>query len=156
MLHDQFTVRVCLEYFTIGHAPVFPTHDPTLLGLGWGVIATWWVGLALGVGLAIAARAGSRPRRDLQSLLRPVGKLLAVMAAAALMMGIAGWIAADAGWVRLWGEMAQRVPAEKQVPFMAAMWAHSASYVVGIVGGVETIISVWRSRSPNKKSDGPR
>ncbi|MBV8223051.1 MAG: hypothetical protein JO293_06785, partial [Candidatus Eremiobacteraeota bacterium] len=57
-LHDQITARVCVEYFTIGHPPLFPTDDPTLLGLGWGVVATWWVGLVLGAGLAVAARAG--------------------------------------------------------------------------------------------------
>ena len=57
--HDQVTVRICLEYFTIGHEPVFPTRNPTLLAIGWGIIATWWVGVLLGVPLAIVARAGS-------------------------------------------------------------------------------------------------
>jgi hypothetical protein len=70
ILHDQVTARVCLEYFTIGHPPVFATDSPTLLGLGWGIIATWWVGLFLGVPLAIAARAGRRPKRDVSSLMR--------------------------------------------------------------------------------------
>src|SRR5688500_10199748 len=63
ILHDQFTARVCVEYFTIGHPPVFDTEDPTLLGLGWGVIATWWVGLIMGLPLAVAARLGKRPQR---------------------------------------------------------------------------------------------
>jgi len=57
VVHDQVTVRVCVEYFTVGHPPVFPTDDPTLLGLGWGVLATWWVGVLLGLGLAVAAAA---------------------------------------------------------------------------------------------------
>jgi len=61
IVHDQITVRICLEYFTVGHPPVFPTSDPTLLALGWGVIATWWVGLLLGILLACAAR---RERHD--------------------------------------------------------------------------------------------
>jgi hypothetical protein len=39
--HDQVTARICIEYFTIGHAPVFRTTSPTLLALGWGVIASW-------------------------------------------------------------------------------------------------------------------
>ena len=50
IVHDQITARICVEYFTIGHPPVFETDDPTLLGLGWGVIATWWVGAGLGWG----------------------------------------------------------------------------------------------------------
>ncbi len=38
--HDQVTARVCVEYFTVGHPPVFQTDSPMLLGLGWGVLAT--------------------------------------------------------------------------------------------------------------------
>ena len=34
VVHDQITARICVEYFTIGHPPVFATDDPTLLGLG--------------------------------------------------------------------------------------------------------------------------
>jgi hypothetical protein len=68
ILHDQVTARVCVEYFTIGHPPVFPTADPTLLGLGWGALATWWVGLLLGVLLAVVSRGGSRPKRNAVSL----------------------------------------------------------------------------------------
>ena len=53
IMHDQITARVCVEYFTIGHPQlfVFPTDDPTLLGIGWGIVATWWVGLPLGIAL---------------------------------------------------------------------------------------------------------
>jgi hypothetical protein len=38
--HDQVTAHLCVEYFTIGHPPIFPTASPFLLALGWGVIAT--------------------------------------------------------------------------------------------------------------------
>ena len=69
VLHDQVTARVCLEYFTVFHPDIFHTQSPTLLALGWGVLATWWVSLTLGILLAIAARAGSRPRVTAQSLL---------------------------------------------------------------------------------------
>ena len=55
--------------------PVFGTESPTLLGIGWGILATWWVGLLLGVPLAFAARAGS-PKRDAQSIFKPIGVLL--------------------------------------------------------------------------------
>src|SRR3954463_16695995 len=79
ILHDQVTARVCVEYFTIGHPPVFPTESPTRLGIGWGIIATWWVGLLLGIPLAVAARAGRRPWRGVRSLVRPVLTLLLVM-----------------------------------------------------------------------------
>jgi hypothetical protein len=46
ILHDQVTARVCVEYFTVGHPPIFHTESPTLLAIVWGFVATWWVGLA--------------------------------------------------------------------------------------------------------------
>lgn len=35
VIHDQITVRICLEYFTIGHPRIFTTESPTLLAFGW-------------------------------------------------------------------------------------------------------------------------
>lgn len=146
IVHDQITARVCVEYFTIGHPPVFPTDDPTLLGIGWGIIATWWVGLLLGVPLAIVARGGSRPKRSLGSLVRPLFSLLAVMAASALVAGVVGWLLALQGLVYLVDPMAREVPADRHAVFLADLWAHSASYLVGLVGGVFVMVRVWRSR----------
>ena len=50
VLHDQITTRICLEYYMTGNHPrLLNTNSPTLHGLVWGVIATWWVGLGLGI-----------------------------------------------------------------------------------------------------------
>src|SRR3954452_13297134 len=117
ILHDQITARVCLEYFTIGHPRVFFTESPTLLGLGWGVIATWWVGLILGVPLALASLLGSRPQRSALSLVRPISILLVVMASCAVVAGVIGFILARRGVVVLLEPMASRVPGEKHVAF---------------------------------------
>lgn len=148
VLHDQVTARICLEYFTIGHPPVFdhPVTSPTVIGVVWGVIATWWVGLGLGVPLAIAARAGRRPPRDVRSLLAPVGVLMAVTACLAAVAGVVGYVAAQAGWVVLTEPLASRVPAEKHVGFLTDLWAHSASYLFGAAGGLVLIVHTWRSR----------
>src|SRR5947209_4895113 len=101
VVHDQVTARVCVEYFTIGHPPVFDTDDPTLLGLGWGVIATWWVGALLGVLLARAARSGKPPRRTIRSLVRPVVLLMLGTGVCALCAGLVGGYAAARGWIVL-------------------------------------------------------
>ena len=71
VIHDQFTARICLEYFTVFHPPIFDTQSPTLLALGWGTIATWWAGAILGFLFALAARVGSRPKLYARSLVRP-------------------------------------------------------------------------------------
>lgn len=146
ILHDQITARVCVEYFTIGHPPVFKTDSPTLLAFGWGVIATWWVGLILGIPLAIAARAGNRPRRNAGSLIRPIAILLGVMAICAVLAGMMGFILARHRVVFLIEPLASAVPREKHVAFLADLWAHLASYIVGFVGGVVLIANTWRSR----------
>lgn len=136
VLHDQVTVRVCLEYFTIGHPRVFDTESPTLLALGWGVIATWWVGLPLGLLLAAFARLGPEPKLTARELLPSVGVLLAVMGALALLAGIAGYVAAVQGKVRLVGSLAAEVPRDRHAVFLADLWAHSASYASGALGGL--------------------
>ncbi len=48
IIHDQITVRLCLEYFTVAHPPLFPTRSPTLLAICWGTVATVWAGMAAG------------------------------------------------------------------------------------------------------------
>lgn len=148
VVHDQVTARVCVEYFTIGHPPVFPTDDPTLLGLGWGVIATWWVGLILGLGLLAATRVGPRPARSAWSLVRPIAALLLVCGACAAVMGCVGHMLAETGAVVLLEPLASQVPADRHSRFLADLWAHSTSYAVGFVGGAVVWFRVWRSRRP--------
>lgn len=153
ILHDQVTARVCIEYFTIGHPPLFPGESPTLLGIGWGVIATWWVGLLLGVPLAVAARAGSRPKRGVRSLARPIVGLLLVMGACAALAGVTGYALGRGGSVHLLEPMASRVPVDRHDRFLTDMWAHSASYLVGFLGDIVVIARVWRSRG-RRGADG--
>ncbi len=155
VLHDQITARICVEYFTIGHPPIFGTTSPTLLGLGWGVIATCWLGALLGAVLAAAALLGRRPRRTPRSLVRPVALLMAVTAAFAILAGAGGFVAASRGWIILLEPLASRVPAESRIPFLAVLWAHSASYLVASVGGLVLVVQVWRSRRRLEGGQGP-
>ena len=146
IIHDQITARICVEYFTIGHPRVFPTDDPTLLGLVWGVIATWWVGVLLGIPLAAACRFGRWPKREPKTLWRPLFRLCTISFAIAAFAGFAGWIAASNGWVFLVGPVADRVPADRHVPFLIDLWIHSASYLVGFAGGIVVIVMVLLGR----------
>lgn len=146
ILHDQVTAHLCVEYFTIGHPPIFPTESPFLLALGWGVIATWWVGLPLGIGLAIAARTGRAPKLALAELRRPVLLLMLGCGALALLAGITGAIGAAMDWVWLVGWLADAVPPEKHVAFLADLWAHSASYAGGLIGGLGLMVVTWLRR----------
>jgi len=146
IVHDQVTARICVEYFTIGHPPVFHTDSPTLLALGWGVIATWWVGLPLGFFLACASRIGTWPRTGVRELLRPTLCLLLVMGLTAGLFGWRGFHRANAGTVHLPAALAASVPPEKHAVFIADWFAHSASYGVGALGGLALCFWMIRKR----------
>lgn len=152
IIHDQITVRLCVEYFTVFHPPVFPTRDPTLLGVGWGIIATWWVGLLLGIPLAIAARAGSAPKRNAKDLFRPIAKLMLISGCFAFVLGVAGYVSATMGWACMVEPWSSQISPEKHIWFLVDMWAHNAGYAVGFVGGIGLVRSVWRSRSIERET----
>ena len=97
IIHDQITARVCIEYFTVFHPPIFHTQSPTLLGIGWGIIATWWVGAFFSVPMILASRAGSRPTLRASELLPSIIWLLATMGACALLAGVTGYLLAREG-----------------------------------------------------------
>jgi hypothetical protein len=146
ILHDQVTARICVEYFTVGHPPLIASTSPTLLALAWGVVATWWVGLPLGLVLAVAARAGRRPRTDAATVAPRVLKLLAVMASCAFLAGLVGYLLAEHGPLTLVGEWGDVVPYARQSRFLADLWAHNASYLSGILGGVFVVVVTFQRR----------
>jgi hypothetical protein len=144
--HDLITAHVCVEYFTIGHPRIFATESPSLLALGWGVAATWWVGALLGLALAIAATRGPRSVRSAGSLVTPIATLLAGIGVVALIAGVAGYGLARVGAVILVEPLASKVPPDRHVAFLAVLWAHTASYGVAFVGGAVLVRRVWQSR----------
>jgi hypothetical protein len=146
IVHDQVTARICVEYFSVFHPPIFPTQSPTLLALGWGVIATWWVGAFLGVLLAFAARAGSRTTIVASELLVPITKLLVMMGVLAVVAGLAGFVLGSRGSIAPPEWIASVLPQARHARFMADWWAHIASYFVGFFGGIALCIMTFRSR----------
>ncbi|MFZ9915008.1 MAG: hypothetical protein ACO3IB_06670, partial [Phycisphaerales bacterium] len=73
--HDQVTVRIAPEYFTVLHPKIIESTSPTMLAFAWGFAATWWMGAGLGALVAVACRAGRRPK----FALRDVSRLLVVI-----------------------------------------------------------------------------
>jgi MYXO-CTERM domain-containing protein len=141
-IHDQFTARICVEYFTVFHPPVFATTSPTLLALGWGVIATWWMGAGLGLLLAVACRAGRSPKLTFGDVAKPIGVLLAVMAGCAIAFGILGYLFGQmpTGW-------AGRIGPHLHRRFVAVWWAHNASYATGFWGALALCGLAFRRRT---------
>ena len=151
IIHDQFTAHLCVEYFTIAHPPVFATEDPFLLGLGWGLIASWWIGLLLGIGLAAAAQGGAAQRRSLAELRRPILLLMLASGLAAALSGATGAGLVAAGLPPVLGGWEDVIPPEKHIAFSAALWAHTASYAVGALGGMVVILKTVRERLRDRR-----
>jgi hypothetical protein len=146
IVHDQVTAHLCVEYFTIAHPPLFPTQSPFWLAVGWGVIATWWVGLPLGILLGAVARAGPHTKLSLADVRPLIVRLLLVMAACAIVAGVLGAYVTATGIAQLPPYWAQVIPRDKQVAFATDSWAHLASYLSGVLGGLFVIGYALRRR----------
>lgn len=146
VLHDQITVRICLEYFTVGHFTPPDLRDPTLIALFWGVVATWWVGAGLGFLLACAARLGGRPKLGPLQLVLPIAWTVLASGASAVLGGLVGRWAAVQGLIQVAEGLIERVPESERVDFLTSQWAHNGSYLGGILMGLTVALRTWRRR----------
>lgn len=147
IVHDQVTAHLCVEYFTIAHPPVFATRSPFWLAVGWGIIATWWVGPALGALLALAARIGGRPKLALARLYSSVLLLLAVMGLCATAAGLAGYFLGSHGEIDLPPALQGVIAADHEPACMVDWFAHAASYAAGLLGGLVVSGATWYRRA---------
>jgi len=155
ILQDNVTARLCPAYFNVahpdlGHPEVFHHASPTVLAFAWGVAATWWVGFPLGGLMAVCARAGGWPKLDARALLRPVGKLLAVLIGGAVAGGLLGWLLGV-------GSLApQKIALEDRQGWGIDYGAHLAAYAVGPLGGLVLCAStVWKRRKLSRSLGKP-
>ena len=79
VLHDLITANLCVEYFTIAHPKVIESQNPFLLALVWGALATWWVGLILGVLIVCFNSIGKPARVVFPKIKRYVIRLLLIL-----------------------------------------------------------------------------
>ena len=148
IIHDQITARVCIEYFTVGHfSPTNLSWTPTVLGLYWGIVASWWVGLILGIPLALCAQAGPWPKRTAHELLRPLLTLL-ILTFACAMTGLV--ICRLTNFTAPPHLLPMVLNADQAARFSADLVTHNISYGVGLFGG--PWLSAWVLRERHKAS----
>ncbi|MEW4569468.1 hypothetical protein AB1L88_16505 [Tautonia sp. JC769] len=135
-----------VSHVALGHLPLLSSEPATLSGVGRGLLASWWVGLLLGVSLAFSARVGHRPKRDVRSLVRPIVGVLLVTYTSAFFASTAGFVLGDHAMAFLPDRLASRVPPDRSAFFLADLAGSAVGYIVGFVGGVVLIVWVWRSR----------
>jgi len=156
VLNDQVTARICPEYFSEGfhkrmrdqwHGPILGkvksilenTQSPTVVASIWGVLASWGVGLALGVPATIAARIGTAPQLGVKDLVKPLAATLGVTAAGAAIAGTYGrFVAAKDPQIRndFRRYAAGLTPEHALTGFITDAYAHNAAYGVGALAGL--------------------
>ena len=152
ILHDLITANICLEYFTIAHPKVIESQNPFLLALVWGALATWWVGLILGILIMCSNSIGKASAISFTVIKRYIIRLLVTMPITSALAGLIGYLLAKTNAIHLIGELAETIPFKKQDVFLAVGWAHVSSYIVGFVGGIVICTKIWMQRTaPNRK-----
>jgi hypothetical protein len=139
---DCVTANICIEYFSTGFhydnlgsmAPalndfLFRARNPFLYAMTWGVIATWWVGLPLGVPLSLSSRSNVRaPKADWRGALPKVGVALGSTFIVAMLSGLETYLArADVD------DLTRRYNADLSI--------HNAAYLWGTLFGLG--VSAW-------------
>lgn len=146
IIHDMITAHLCVEYFTIGHPKIIESESPVLLALLWGVIATWWVALPMGILIAGFSQFGKNPNLEFQDIMSLILKLLLIMFGIALIAGIIGYVLTDLKIIYLTPRFAELIDSSKHSKFLAAGWAHTSSYLSGIIGTIFICIIITKKR----------
>jgi hypothetical protein len=145
-LHDQVSVRLCPEYFTVLHNPIPGLTDPTLLGLAWGILASVGGGVAMGYAAGLAATVGPRPQLSARELVLPMLAVLGWVAVVTAITGLSVARHADMFDVRLDPFLATIVPPERHHGLLVVACYHLAAYASAIVGSVAMCVWVGTER----------
>lgn len=146
LIQDQITIRICPEYFTVWHPNPLQIDNITLLALYWGVAATWWVGLILGVIIGAIASEGGMPRATFCEVRK---RLVRLMLAAAVCTITAGIVAEVTGFTvspRIAGPAILRLNAAELHAFSVDWAAHNMAYLSAFMGAVVVAFLTWLSR----------
>jgi hypothetical protein len=147
MIHDLITANICVAYFTIGHPKIIESESPIVLAFLWGTIATWWVGLIMGVILSLFNSIGKQVKLELKSIIKMILKLLLYMLVLALIAGIIGFTLTELNVIHLVPRLAKLIDSNQHSRFLAVGWAHFSSYISGIIGTWIIAFEIKKRRS---------
>jgi len=147
LVHDQITIRICPEYFTIWHPHVVDTNDLTVLALVWGFIATWWMGAILGTVIGASAILGRRPLPPFRCIVRWIVAILAGSAACATVTGLVFWILRINIPYAVFDSRMSATSLEVQRRFTIDLAIHNASYNASAIGAIVAGLFILRYRS---------
>ena len=146
LIHDQITIRICPEYFTVWHPQVSDTTNLTMLALIWGVIATWWMGTFLGIVLGVFAVAGPLPLPTTRTIIWTLARILIWTAACAILAGLIAWVSHLTVPFFIMGPELSRLDEDFHRRFAIDLIVHNTSYDVGPIATIVFGILLLRDR----------
>lgn len=146
IIHDMITAHLCVDYFTIGHPKIIESESPMLLALTWGIIATWWVALPMGLLIAGFNQLGKKPSMEYRKVMMMLLKLILIMFGIALFAGLVGYVLTELNIIYLLPRLAEQMDSTKYIKFLAAGWAHTSSYLSGVIGTIIVCRIIFKRR----------
>ena len=170
ILNDLITASICIEYFSEGfhkyaiqncwagkclqkhNYPVVPT------ALFWGIAATWYVGLGLGIGMALTARIGRWPKLSARMLIVQVSITIALIGLFSFSIAFLIWISSDIRKSQMkmlnflyfkrvnldiFSDFKTLMNTGKRYYFCAIV--HFLDYIIGgVFGGISVLLCIYR------------
>lgn len=164
VINDQITSAISWEYFYYGKdlAKVLGEQTPPdRAAMRWqaakiGAMATWSVGLLLGVAILIANNPRrDRPQLSFKCLLKLLVPVVGITIVFAIAFGVLGWF----GWLNRISEDFRdmwRADIFRPKHFTAAYGAHLGGYVGGLIAGAMAVVHVLHLRSRARVTSSSR
>ena len=146
VLHDQLTYTVAPEYYTCFKFPQFGLSPelvaiPRLGAAAVGFLATWWIGIPIGLGLAVVLLF-----HPAGAILRAYLKGMLVLICTALAFGLAGLMLGFLFFARMADNWLLPEGVTQAGRFIAVGCMHNGSYLGGLVGLILAILHLVRNR----------
>ncbi len=124
--HDMVTAHISLPYFTKGHYDILQSDKAWHYALYWGVVSTWWMGAILG--LIYGSICAVKDRHvTIKQYFKRYALIITINFMIAMIALVVGWLIYPNFYPLI------ELPLEQQRAFTAAIWAHSASYLFGVI-----------------------
>jgi hypothetical protein len=133
IVQDQFSARLCPEYFTVLHNPIVGLTDPTLLGITWGFLGSWWGGALLGYGAGLASTLGRHQPMTVKQLLKPMLCVIAFVAVCTTLAGISVAMNADGFSVQVHALSTETIPVQRHKAAFIVATYHLVAYAASVV-----------------------
>ena len=145
LIHDQITIRICPEYFTVWHPHLVDTSNLTVVALAWGVVATWWMGAFLGLMIGLASTIGRLPLAPRSMILKAYAWIMGLSGLLAILVGVLTWQFVARAPSSIAGARISAMSADTQHRFVTDLAIHNTSYnVAALAAFIASIVIVLK------------